>query len=100
MTMVGARRALAAALVALALGACSASVSVGGKNLDTAKLEDRISAEIDKQLNVKTDVSCPRNVKIKEGDTFECTAKADDGSTRQVQVTQKDDEGNVHFELV
>ncbi len=96
--MTGVRRALAAALLGLALGGCS--VSVGGDTLDSAGLEEEIRKEIAKEVDGEIQVSCPEDVKMKEGHTFQCTATADDGSTRQVQVTQKDGEGNVRFELV
>lgn len=97
MTRVG--RGVAAAVAAVALGGCSGSVSVG-RTLDTAKLEGKIRDELAKTVTGTIDVTCPRGVKIKEGDTFECTVKADDGSTGQVKVTQKDDKGNVNFESV
>jgi hypothetical protein len=96
--MTGVRRAVAAASLVLALGGCS--VSVGGDTLDSAGLEEEIRKELAKQVTGEIDVSCPEDVKMKEGDTFQCTATADDGSTRQVQVTQKDGDGNVRFELV
>jgi len=92
-------RGLAGALVAVALSGCSASVSVGG-GLDTEKLERTIGDEFAKSVEGKIDVVCPDDVKLEEGNTFECTATADDGSTRQVKVTQKDDDGNVRFEDV
>lgn len=94
------RRMLGAALLGFALGGCSVSASIGVKTLDTAKLEDTISAEIAKEVNGTVDVSCPDGVEAQAGHTFECTATADDGSAGQVRVTQIDDLGNVEFALV
>ncbi len=100
MSIAGVRRALAVVMLGLALGGCSVSASVGGDDLDTAELEEVIAAEVAKQVDGEIDVSCPADVKIKEGHTFECRVTFDDGSTRQARVVQKDGEGNVRFELV
>lgn len=92
------RRAVAAAALVLALGGCS--VSVGGDTLDSAGLEEEIRKEIAKEVDGEIRVSCPRDVKIKEGHTFQCRAGFDDGSESQVQVTQTDGDGNVRFEVL
>ncbi len=92
-------RGLAGAAVALVLlGACSASVSVGtgSGQLDTDKAEDSIKSLL-KGVPVDS-VTCPDR-DLKEGDVFECTAEVD-GQAARVEVTQKDDEGNVHLEQV
>ena len=68
-----------------------------GGNLDTDKLEN----EIEKTLaanDLDGQATCPDDVKGQAGGTFECTVRAGDDS-RQVVVTQKDDEGNVHWEF-
>lgn len=86
-------RVVAVAAVAVAVGGCSGSVSVG-RTFDRAKLEGKIKNELAKSMKGTIDVTCPRGVKIKAGDTFQCTVKAGD-STAHVKVTQKDDQGNV-----
>jgi hypothetical protein len=82
-------------LVALlpALAACS-------KTIDTASLEENIRSELTAQAGVTpTDVSCPDDVPVEAGATFECTVTAEDGSTATVTVTQTDDEGNLDWEV-
>ena len=95
--------ARAAVLVALsvALGACSASVSVGGSNtLDTAKLKKAIRTEVDDKLPIRIgQVTCPEDVKVDEGDIFSCEVAIDDDSL-EIEVEQTDDEGNVDFRAV
>jgi uncharacterized protein DUF4333 len=70
------------------------------KTLDTAKLESEITKGIEQQTDftVKS-IDCPEDRKAKAGDTFTCKVTATDGSTGTVKVTQKDDEGNVRWEL-
>lgn len=92
------RGVVAAAVALVLLGACSASVSVGtgSGQLDTDKAEESISTLFE---GVPVDsVTCPDR-DLKEGDVFECTAEVD-GQAARVEVTQKDDEGNVHLEKV
>jgi Tfp pilus assembly protein PilP len=93
-TMRGATRlSVAAALSALALVGCSASI-------DTEDLEDQIKQGVEAQTDVTVrSVECPDDVAPEAGSTFECTATADDGSTATITVTQKDDQGNVDWEI-
>ena len=44
-------------------------------------------------------VDCPEDVPAGAGDTFRCTAVADDGSVATITVTQSDDQGNVRWEV-
>jgi Domain of unknown function (DUF4333) len=92
------RGVIVAALALVLLGGCSASVSVGtgSGQLDTDKAEESVRTLLE---GVPVDsVSCPDR-DLKEGDVFECTAEVD-GQAARVEVTQKDDEGNVHLERV
>ncbi len=96
------RRPLRILVVALvfsfvALAACSASVSVGG-DLDTDKLENEVEKAL-RESNLDGQVTCPDDVKGEAGATFECTARVGD-ETHRVVVTQKDDEGNVSFDVL
>jgi uncharacterized protein DUF4333 len=83
----------------LAAGALAAS-GCGDKTLDTGKLEGKIKDGIEKQAGVKIKaVACPEDVKVKKGDTFNCKATTSSGQTANVKVTQKDDEGNVNYQV-
>ena len=100
-----ARRRAAARLLGLACvpllvaGLAGCSFSVGGSNLDTEKLEREITKGIKDQLNIDATVSCPREVKIAKGESFQCVATDADGETAPVVVNQKDDSGNVSWKL-
>ena len=87
------RLSVAAALAALALVGCSATI-------DTDDLEDQIKQGVEAQTDAQvSSVECPEDVAPEAGATFECTATADDGSTATITVTQKDDQGNVDWEV-
>lgn len=76
---------------------CSGSVSVGN-TLDAEKLESEVSKAVRVQAGVPVkSVECPTGVKYEKGGNFECAVTAKDGTTGNVQVTQTDDKGNVHF---
>lgn len=83
--------------ILLALPGCS--FSTGGDSLDTDKLEREVVKGIKAQSNIDATVTCPDDVKIEAGDVFTCEARAADGTTATVNVTQKDDEGNVDWRI-
>jgi hypothetical protein len=90
---------IAALALPLLVGACSFSASVGG-NLATDKVETEILNGIEAQTEAEIDsVECPDEVKMEQGNDFECTATDSQGNSAQVQVTQTDDEGNINWEL-
>ena len=69
--------------------------------LDTGKIEEEIESGIEEQTDTSVEsVDCPGERELQEGDTFECTATAPDGSSATVEVTQDDDEGNITWEVV
>jgi hypothetical protein len=80
------------------LAACSFSFG-GGNNLDMGKLETEVENGISDQLQVTVTVDCPSDIKIEQGNNFQCTATDDQGNTRTVNVTQDDDKGNVSWQL-
>lgn len=83
---------LTVSLVGL-LAACSAT-------LNTKKLEDEIKKGIEEQTGIDVaSISCPGNIELEEGDTFDCEVEAEDDSKTSVTVTQQDDEGNVTWKL-
>ncbi len=86
-------------VAALLAAGCQGSVSVGGDQLDTAEAETEIAKGIEGQTGIAVEVECPDDIDLREGNDFECTATADDGTERSVNVTQDDDEGNISWEL-
>lgn len=80
------------------------AVTVGiaecSRTLDTNALHQSISQGIDAQLALPlASVECPPDRTIKAGDTFECTAIPKAGGQLTIAVTQKDDEGNISWEV-
>ncbi len=77
-------------LAALALASC------GESTIDSAKGEKFIRGVVAKQVVVRVaTVTCPDDVKRKQGATFSCSVAGDDGSKGNVLVTQRDDDGNI-----
>ena len=64
-------------------------------NLLVKTVEDGTAA---KHLKLKT-LDCPKGRPVKSGDVFTCTGMSIEGQPVTIQVTQKDDEGNVQWEL-
>jgi hypothetical protein len=93
-----------AALVAVAapllsLTACSFSFSSGGPNYDELEksIVDQLSDTYSGIGRSASSVTCPRSQPDpRKGDTFVCDADVD-GEKVRVEVTVKDDEGNVRF---
>jgi hypothetical protein len=78
---------------ALATAACNPT-------LDDSALEEQISAGITQQAGVDiSTIDCPSGRPLLAGDTFTCTATTDDGTTLTITVTQKDNQGNVSWEV-
>lgn len=72
----------------------------GTTTINVDKAETAIAAGLEKQTGAtNVTVSCPDEVEAKTGGTFECTAKTGE-ETAKVKVTQKDDKGNINWELV
>ena len=52
------------------------------------------------QLGGDVTVSCPEDVKVEKGATFDCEAtESGSGETAVVTVEQKDDEGNIRWKV-
>jgi hypothetical protein len=86
--------ALLAASAALALTAC------GTARLETEKLEARIKRGVEQQVGIRLkSVDCPKDIEIRAGHTFHCRVITTGGDSASVQVRQKDDKGNVSYQL-
>jgi hypothetical protein len=81
------------AVLAVAATACT-------KTLDTDGLETQLETDIEGQTQSRiTSVSCPEDVKVAAGESFECTAEEESGTTFTIEVTQRDDQGNVDWSV-
>jgi DNA-binding transcriptional regulator WhiA len=88
------RRGLVAALAAGAL----VGAGCGDKTLDTDDAEKKISDSIFEQRKVRVDVSCPDDMKAKDGETYRCKLK-EGGQELGVTITMTDDKGGFRFEV-
>lgn len=88
------RRGVIAALAAGAL----AAAGCGEKTLDTGDAERKIADSIFEQRDVRVDVSCPDDMKAKEGETYRCEL-TEGGEELGVTITMTDDEGGFRFEV-
>lgn len=66
--------------------------------LRVRELEKQITTAIAEQAGFDATVECPEITEFEKGGTFQCDSEAQ-GTQRPVNVTQKDDKGNVSFEL-
>jgi hypothetical protein len=88
-------------IFAITLLACSTAALAGcSSTLDESKVEGSIKDGITTQtgLGVKS-VSCPKDVKIEANNVFQCQAKSDKDESFAVDVKQKDDKGNVEWNV-
>ena len=85
----------------LILAAAILPVTGCTRSLDMAALDRSISAGINTQLQLPiATVSCPAGDRAtRAGDKFDCTATPKEGGRLTVTVTQKDDAGNVSWEV-
>ena len=85
-------------VLAVALAVAAGLAGCGTQKLDVADAETTIGKRLTREAKAKVTVTCPDDVKIKKGDTFNCTAKTTK-DTATVKVTQLDGEGRVRWEL-
>jgi hypothetical protein len=82
------------AALALGLGLTLTAAACGQQTLDVAEVESTIGQRLTRDAKQKVTVRCPEEVKIKKGDSFDCSATGKRGKTT-VTVTQLDDNGRV-----
>lgn len=87
--------------MATLLNGCSFNYSFSFGGLNMEKLEKTIQTDLQAQIKIPiSSVECPEERDQKQGDEFECIAKGDQNSEFKITVTQKDDDGNVDWNLV
>lgn len=74
------------------------NVNITAPFVRTRDLEDLIVEDLRQQVGGEVVIECPQIVVGSQGDTFECQASGD-GDEATVLVTQKDDQGNVRYEI-
>ena len=85
--------AAALAIAALAAGCGSSNddtaTSAQPKTVDDAQVEQGIKDDLSTSSAKVTSAQCPGDVPVKQGDTFTCTVKFDNGATGKATVTQQ-----------
>ena len=87
-------RTLSVSVLLLALAGCS-------RNLDMEAIKTSITAEVKTQTGLEiASVECPTEARpVKLGDAFTCTAVPRIGGRLVIKAAQKDDQGNITWEV-
>ena len=60
------------------VAAAALALGCGGTEIDAAKTEDTIKAELERSAGLKiSEVDCPTGIEVEVDSTFECTLTAD-----------------------
>jgi uncharacterized protein DUF4333 len=87
-------RVSASALAAVGIGLLGACGGDDSDTIDVAEFEENIATDLAEDVNQPTpEVDCPDELEPSEGEQFECTGTAQDGSQFTIDVTWTDDEG-------
>jgi hypothetical protein len=86
--------------LAVVCGVGAIVLSSCAKTLDARQIEETIKFDLNKQgkLSVES-VTCPRNVKPRAGQSFECTGELKPEGGFFITVTQTDAEGSVSWDI-
>ena len=76
---------------ALALTGC-------GKTLENDSITSGVESKVAEAGVTASSVSCPKDVKVKKGDTFTCTVTLETGQTFDVTLEQTDDNGTLNID--
>lgn len=91
--------AVAACAAVAALSACSVSAS-GGKSVKQAEVEKQIADQLAAKTGERpTSVSCPDNLKAKEGTTMRCTLTARSGKYGLTVTVTSVKDNTVNFDI-
>jgi len=91
---------LAGVVALLALAGCGGGSSSDPKSttIDPNRVEKAIEVSVAEQSHRISIVVCPPGIARQKGKTFNCIATLSQGDKYPFRVTQKDDQGNVHYE--
>ncbi len=85
------------------IGLCASRATAparAAEALDMDSIKKEIREGLAQQLQVSVQsVACPTGREMKGGDSFDCVASVEGVGRLTVTVTQKDDEGNVHWSV-
>jgi hypothetical protein len=84
-------------LLVCVAGITAAVAGCGGSTIDGGQLEDEIVDDAEAAGLVLDGADCP-SPDVEEGDTFSCTVTVK-GEERPLEVTQRNDDGNVEYDL-
>jgi hypothetical protein len=80
---------MAIGMVLFALVACT-------KKIDPDKLDKLITGMFEEQLDLEvTEIDCPKDIKVEEGETFECVVEVDPKGKVPVIVKMTDSTGSI-----
>jgi hypothetical protein len=97
--MMSFRLSLARPLASLGFAAAVVVACSSAPVLDNDRLQQVIADGLQQQAGVTATVSCPDNQPIQLGETFTCTAAAQDGTNLTIKVVQTDNAGNVDWSV-
>jgi hypothetical protein len=78
-------------------GACTRTKTLDAQG--PQGLDEMLSSKMEQHGIHGVTVTCPDDVKVAAGGTFDCSATAADGTAITIQVNQADDQGNVTFKV-
>lgn len=94
--------ALAGALALLVLAGCGGDGSNPSApkttTIDPTRVEKAIEVSVAEQSHRLSIVVCPTGIRREKGKSFNCVATLSQGDKYPFRVTQKDNQGNVHYE--
>jgi plastocyanin len=81
---------------------CCLAAFAGGctKTLNSTGVENQVKEKLERLGQTGMTVDCPDDIEVKAGATFTCTATGSSGTTVTIEVTQKDDQGNLDATIV
>lgn len=97
----GKRSTLARAFACLLSSAALVATMACTQTLNLDGVKSAVSTGVAAKLGLTiASVTCPESRTAKANDTFECTVAPQGGGRLVVKITQKDDQGNVAWEVV
>lgn len=85
---------VAVAAMSLAITGCGSTIQMDGVK---KSISEGLAAQVG--LHAET-VTCPESREAKANDVFQCTVTPKEGGTLTIEVTQKDDRGNIDWKVV